>query len=239
MNKYFPPISNRKKNLLLKAFVTFNMTAKMASEFAKVNRNTSNLYFNHFRELIWESTRKAPRFNGEVEMDQAQFGKGAKRIKHDKKIRKNREERKLKPFRVAGKAERILVFGILQRGGDVYTHVIKKADRETLFPIIHMIVDTGTIIHTDKWAGFNDLKIDGYKHMQVNHALGVASPDGAHTGNIDSFWGFAKDLIRRFRGISRRTYPYHIKECEFRYNHKKDLLVVMKKMLKETSPHFR
>jgi hypothetical protein len=33
-----------------------------------------------------------------------------------------------------------MVFGILRRGGDVYTQIIEKADKNTLLPIIHLVV---------------------------------------------------------------------------------------------------
>lgn len=237
MIQRFSRLPKRKKNILLKRFIRED-TAKAAAIEAGVNRNTANLYFNHFRELIFDYTSRAPRFSGEVEMDQSVFGKGVKREKYDKRVMANRRaygdiwrpgtyRKKLKKKR----DYKIMVFGILRRGGDVYTHIIKKADHNTLFPIIHLVVEPGTTIYTDKWQGFNGLKIDGYEHKPVNHALGPVGRDGAHTGNIDSFWAYSKRLLGRFRGISRRTFILHVKECEFRRNHKEDLEKVMKRLL--------
>jgi len=210
-------ISRRKQEILLRRFIRKD-TAIAAAKEACVNRNTANLYFNHFREKIYEFQMKAPRFNGEVEMDQAFFGKGVRRRTYEQRYRQG----DWTPRVVYSKKKnnKVMVFGMYQRGGNVYTRIIEKADRKTLFPIIHMVVEGGATIYTDKWAGFNGLKIDGYTHKSVNHSLGPVGPEGAHTGGIDSFWSFSKGLMYRFRGISRRTFAYHLKECEFRWNHR-------------------
>lgn len=37
---------------------------------------------------------------------------------------------------------------------------------------------------------------------------------------IEGFWGFAKSRLTRFRGMSKHTFYLHLKECEFRFNHR-------------------
>lgn len=218
--KYYPPIGTKKKNLLIRAFATFDMTAKNAAEFAGVSRNTANIYYNLFREKIADHFRTAPRFMGEVEMDQAFFGRSTRSPRNALAEFKNEPGfwRTIKKNNRARKNNKVMVFGIMQRGGRVYTHIIKDASRDTLFPIIHMVVEPGTTIYTDKWTSFETLGIDGYKHRSVNHSKGPIGLDGEHTGNIDNFWGAAKHHLGHFRGISRRTFPLHLKECEARYN---------------------
>lgn len=241
-------LTPRKRNLLIRRFILKD-TAKAAAAEAGVNINTANLYFNHIRELIFEYGARAPRFSGEVEMDQSSFGKGTKRRAFDERVAANREAygdvwhpRPEKKTPVKKAAKPILVFGILRREGPVYTKVIEKADRDTLFPIIHLVVEPGTKIYTDKWKGFDGLEISGYTHKQVNHVKdGAVSKDGAHTGNIDSYWSFSKRLMDRFYGISRRTYILHLKECEFRYNHRdlNELTNLIKKLLHEHEERFK
>lgn len=234
-----PRLSTRKQNLLLKRFCIGDTAVKAAVE-AGVSRNTANLYFNHFRELIWKYCRTAPRFHGEVEMDQAYFGKGVKRERKSATIKNplaygdewRLMMKKDKTKEVVKKDKRVMVFGIFNRGGHVYTHIIKKADRKTLFPIIHMVVEPGSTIFTDKWAAYDSLKIDGYTHCQVNHSLGLASPEGFHTGHIESFWGQAKYHLARYKGISRRTFALHLKEIEVRHNYKGSFSKFMKALVK-------
>ena len=39
---------------------------------------------------------------------------------------------------------------------------------------------------------------------------------------IESFWAFAKLRLTKFKGISKRTFYLHLKETEFRFNHRND-----------------
>ncbi len=41
---------------------------------------------------------------------------------------------------------------------------------------------------------------------------------------IENFWSFAKRRLAKFNGVSRETFLLHLKECEFRYNHKGNVL---------------
>lgn len=244
-----PRITTKKRNRLLEAFCIYDMTASHAAKFAGLGdgkkdgkrtikgRKTANRYYNHFREKIADYLRAAPRFSGEVEMDQSYFGKGVKREKYNQRVIGNRAAYGA-PFdprrpKKAVKDYKILVFGILQRGGKVYTQIIKDQSADTLVPIIHMVVEPKTTIYTDAWRAFDGLKLDDYKHKPVNHSLGAVGLDGAHTGNIEGFWGMAKTHLGHYRGISRRTFPLHLKECELRYNIKdpEELLKFMKKLV--------
>lgn len=158
-----PKLSLEKQEMLMRHFVA-GTTAGTAGVLTMVNRKTANRFFTYYRECIFSLYGRAPRFSGEVEMDQAFFGRGSKKKTSDKRFLENtygdpnyfkkRRKKKKKP------GITILVFGILRRGGDVYTHVIQKADRDTLFPIIHLVVKPKTVIYTDAWPAFNDLNID-------------------------------------------------------------------------------
>ncbi|RME23487.1 MAG: IS1595 family transposase, partial [Candidatus Zixiibacteriota bacterium] len=37
---------------------------------------------------------------------------------------------------------------------------------------------------------------------------------------IEGFWGHAKTRLVRFRGMAPSTFNLHLKECEFRFNHR-------------------
>jgi len=231
-----PRLSKKKQDQILKCFVQGKI-ALITAEDVGVHRNSVNKYYRHYRELIMERTSKAPRFAGEVEMDQAFFGRGAKARTRERKAIDSgygdwRPPRGLRRKIARRKKMNVMVFGIIRREGDVYTKIIEKANRDTLFPIIHLVVDPGTTIYTDQWAGFNELKISGYVHKAVNHSVRRRTVDGVHTHNIDRFWGYAKGYISRFKGVSRHVYPLYLKEAEFRYNHRKDdLLRIMRNLV--------
>lgn len=230
-------ITTRQKNALIKSFaedmMAYSERGSCAAKVAKVNRNTADLWYRHFRECIYQHTRRAPRLFGEVEMDQAEFGgRGRKRmaallkrfakiLPHDEYLKKAKEIRK---------EHKVMVFGMLQRGGQVYCHIIQKADKRTLMPIVRLVVEPGSTVLTDKWRGFTDLGLDGYTHQSVNHSEEYVAKDGSHINGIESFWSFAKRRTSKFNGIARTTLELHIKECEFRYNNK-DVATALKKIL--------
>ncbi len=39
---------------------------------------------------------------------------------------------------------------------------------------------------------------------------------------LESFWAFAKTRLVRFRGLRKHTFYFHLKEYEFRFNHRQD-----------------
>lgn len=222
-------ISKRKQNALMKCFV-LDLGAQNASEIVGISRNTANLYYRHWRELIYQATRFAPRFFGEVEMDQAEFGgRGRKRmqalLKRYEKVMTHKEY--MEKARAIRKEHKVLVLGILQRGGAVYAHIIKRMDARTLIPIVRLVVEDTATVYTDKWRGFDDLGLDGYTHRSVNHSEEYVAKDGSHINGIESFWSFTKRRLSKFNGIARTTLPLHIKESEFRYNHP-DMAAAMK-----------
>ena len=200
-----------------------------------VSRPCANRWYRHFRELIYEHSRRAPRFFGEVEMDQSEFGgMGSKRLKtllaRYKKVLPYEEYQK--KAKVARSEHKVNVFGIIQRGGDVYVQIIKKADVRTIQPIVRLVVEQGSTVYTDKWRGFTELGLDGYTHHSINHSEEYVDKKGNHSNTIEAFWSFAKRRLRKFNGVARTTLPLHIKECQFRYNHK-DVAGALKKLVKE------
>lgn len=210
-----------------------DLDATNAAKLAKVSRPCANRWYRYLREVIYAGTRRAPRFYGEVEMDQAEFGgRGRKRmqslLKRYAKVMPHAEYReKAKAIR---KEHKVLVLGILQRGGAVYCHLLRRNDARTLTPIVRLVVEDTATVYTDKWRGFTELKLDGYTHRDVNHSVEYVALDGSHINGIESFWSFAKRRLNKFNGIARTTLPLHIKECEFRYNNK-DLAKALKALL--------
>lgn len=228
----FAHIPKKKQTALLKYFA-MDLDATQASKLAKVSRPCANDWYRHFREKIFETSRRAPRLFGDVEMDQSEFGgRGRKRmqtlLKRYEKLLTHKEY--MKKAREIRKEHKVMVFGILQRGGDVYCHIIQKADKDTLIPIVRMVVEDGSTVYTDLWRGFTELGLDGYKHKSVNHSEEYVDRNGNHINGIESFWSFAKRRLKPFNGIARTTLPLHIKECEFRYNNK-DVLGALKKII--------
>ena len=97
-------LSPRQQDELVKLFIA-GSTARTAAELAGIHRNSAALYFCKLRELIAAHQEHEMRqvFDGEVEIDESYFG----------------GQRKGKRGR--GAAGKVAVFGLLKRGGKVYT----------------------------------------------------------------------------------------------------------------------
>ena len=42
-----------------------------------------------------------------------------------------------------------------------------------------------------------------------------------HINGIEGFWGLAKVRLTKFKGLPRHTFHLHLKETEWRYNHRR------------------
>ncbi|MDE2216364.1 MAG: IS1595 family transposase [Planctomycetota bacterium] len=209
---------------MLRCFAS-DISATQAAEIVGVNRNTINDWYNSFREKIAEyQEHENGSFHGEVELDESYFG-GPRKKKHALDRRK----------RGRGAENKVPVFGIKKReDGKVYTQIIKNASKQELLPIIRRLVaKNNTTIYTDKWRSYDGLVLDGYKHKRINHSKTYSNRKGNHVNGIENFWSFSKRRLAKFNGVSRKTFYLHLKECEFRYNHKHDKLEILKRIIND------
>ena len=64
---------------------------------------------------------------------------------------------KIKGFTGRGAKGKTVVFGILERGGDLYTEVVPSAAGKSLIPPIVKHVPKGTRVSSDEWAPYRVL----------------------------------------------------------------------------------
>ena len=196
-------LSPYKQGDLIKLFVA-GATARAAAEIVGVNKHTAATFFLRLRELI---ASKLPSYelSGEVEADESYFGG----------VHKGKRGR--------GAAGKVAVFGLLKRGGKVYTAIIADAKRETLMPIIREKVTPDSIVYTDHFKSYNALDVSEFHHLRINHSELFADAKN-HINGIENFWNQAKRHLRRFNGIKKENFYWFLKECEWRFNggdHKK------------------
>ncbi|MBU6321411.1 IS1595 family transposase [Patescibacteria group bacterium] len=216
-----PRLSVRARRKLLACFAN-DLSATQTAALLCINRNTVNAWYRNFREQVLAYTeREHPKFSGEVELDESYFG-GPRRKRHAADRRK----------RGRGAENKVPVFGVLKRDGKVYTQIIKNASKQELLPIVRQIVRRRSQIYTDKWSAYDGLVFDGYKHTRINHSKQYSDRKGGHVNGIENFWSFAKRRLAKFNGVSRKTFLLHLKECEFRYNHKGQVLETLRTFIR-------
>ena len=204
-NKYInrTKVSERKTREILKLF-SADLTATQIANLSSVNRNTINRFLTGIRHRICESCQKEFSLEGQIEVDESWFG--AKR----KKGKRGR-----------GAYGKTIVFGLFKRNGKVYTEIVPDCSKDTLQAIIRGKVSLESIIHSDGWRGYNGLVDLGYKkHFRVQHSADEFVNGQSHINGIEGFWGLAKSRLVRFKGMHKSTFLLHLKECEFRFNHR-------------------
>ena len=145
---------------------------------------------------------------------------------------------KRKGKRGRGSAGKVAVFGLLKRGGTVYTAIIPNAKTEPLLPIIEEYVRPDSIVYTDTFRSYNALDVSSFQHVRINHSALFADNDN-HINGIDpdaSGWNQAKRHMRRFNGIKPDHFYWFLKECEWRFNggNHAELLKQLKSWYKNT-----
>lgn len=193
-------LRKRLQTRLLEHFIA-GTTSRCAASLVGVNKNTAAYYYHRLREIIFIEleAESLEFFSGEIEVDESYFGG----------IRKRKRGR--------GAAGKVPVFGLLKRGGKVYTQVIPDASSKTLLPIIRDKVIPDSIVYSDCWRGYNVLDVSEFRHYRINHSKLFVDRKN-HINGIENFWNQAKKHMRKFNGVPKKHFRLFLKECEWRFN---------------------
>jgi len=207
-------LSKHKQDRLIEHFVA-GTTARIASSLVGVNKSTAAYYFHRLRLLIYQAVEDSDPFTGEVEVDESYFG-GRRKGKRGR-----------------GAAGKIPVFGLLKRGGKVYTKIIPDAKAATLMPIMQERIHPDSVVYSDSLPSYNILDVSDFKHYRINHSELFADKKN-HINGIENFWNQAKRHMRKFNGIPKDHFHLYLKECEWRFNNPdpKEQLKQLKQMVK-------
>jgi len=193
-----------------------DLTATQAAKILGLNRNTVNRYFRIFRERIHaHQASLKDQFRGTVEVDESWFGAA-------------RPRGRLGPRKVGRGTNKQPVFGIIERGGRVFTEIIEDTTKATLQGLIRGHVALEATVISDGWRGYSGLVDYGFdKHLRIKKYRKEGNPftEGeVHINGIESFWSFTKRRLAKFNGTSG-TFELHLKECEGRWGKNHHTLV--------------
>ena len=200
-------ISERKFKQLLAMFCA-DVPALTASHLCMVNRKTSQRVYALLRKrVVALAMEEAKPFTGEVEIDESYFG-----------------PRRVRGRRGRGASGKTPVIGLLKRGGKVFTSVVANCSRAELEPVIKGQVLSRATVYTDGWLGYDGLLLSGYKHHRIYHHENEFARGKNHVNGIESFWSYAKFRFIKLRGVRKEFFLLHLKESEWRWNHRRDNL---------------
>ena len=182
-------------------FFVLEVTARSAADLLGIHPNSAALFYRKIRQIInYHLALEADAvFDGSVELDESYSGG------------------KRKGRRGRGAAGKVVVFGILKRGGKVYTIVVDNARKESLFPVITGKIMPDSVVCTDSLSSYDILDASGFHHHRISHGKQFAERQN-HINGIGNFRNQAKRVLRKYNGIERKSFPLFLKECEFRFN---------------------
>ena len=183
-------------------------------EIAKAIRITqkSAWFLLHRIRLSMQDETLGSKLSGEVEADETFIGGKARNMHKNVKAR-----------RITGQGrntdDKIMVMGILERGGKVRTKIVADRKQETLHGEVRANVEAGTALFTDTFGAYKGLQGE-FEHQVVDHALRYVE-GRVHTNGLENFWSLLK---RGLGGTYVAVEPFHLfrylDEQSFRYNNR-------------------
>ena len=194
-----------------------DVPALSAAKICGMNKNTVHRLYEKLRLRVLEvaEAEAAPFRQGTIEVDESYFG-----------------PRRVRGKRGRGAARKIPVIGLLKREGKVFTQIVPNGSKAELLSVVREQVKRPSVIHTDGWKAYDGLVLDGFRHHRVHHSENEFARGRRHINGIESFWSYAKTRLARKRGIRLEKFGEHLKETEWRWNHRRENLYSL--LLKQT-----
>lgn len=207
-NRYckFSKLSEAKIREVVRYFCA-DLTALQTAKLSGLNRNTVNRLYGAMRERALNACEAQRALFGVIEADESYFG-----------------ARRVKGKRGRGAFGKVPVFGIFERQGQVYTEIVSDCKKPTLQRMIRGKVTVASVINSDGWKGYDGLVDIGYGHFRVDHSKDEFARGNHHINGIEGFWGMTKVRLSKFKGLPKHTFQLHLKETEWRFNHRHDNL---------------
>jgi len=168
-------------------------------------------WFMLHRIRLAQQGKQGGKLAGEVEIDETFIGGKARNMHKSKRAR---------VITGTGGKDKVVVMGMLERGGNVRAMVVDTRRKKELQSNIHEHVEAGAAIFTDELRSYDGLE-DSFKHQVINHAVEYANGN-VHTNGMENFWSLVK---RQLHGTYISVEPFHlfryIDEQAFRFNNRK------------------
>lgn len=153
----------------------------------------------------------------EVEIDETFVGGKNKNRHKDKKVEKC-QGRSFK--------DKVPVFGMYQRGGNIVAKVVPDTKAKTLTPLLEQYVSTESRVFTDGWE-YGDID-RRYEQLSVDHGAGFygtsyVNNEGEYivvcTNGIECAWSHLKrTILGTYYKVSKKYLQRYVDEFTFRFN---------------------
>jgi len=214
--------------LIVGLFADGKASVETARE-ARVNRHTTDRLFRLLRAAIYQTRSLEPIVldpEDVAEFDEVYITTGLKGHAGGLDLEREPRKRGLKRHgRGTWDSDRLPVFGLLCRGGQIRLFVLRNVQTETIRPIVYQMVRRGAKVYTDSYCIYHFLSRNGYQHRTVNHGTGEYALDlngdgqcEVHCNTMECTWSWLRQMIRTYRGVSKVYLPLYVAHFEFLFN---------------------
>lgn len=204
------PFENTRTPLRLWFFVMFLFCASRNGVSAKeVQRQTGVTY-----KTAWRMCNLIRDYMGYVDGDGNVGGPDRPPVEADKAFLGGHDR--------SGMDDKAVVFGAVERGGNVITRITKDKTSRSVSAAMLDTVNKGATVYTDKGLEFSGISALGYVQDRVNHSVREWVRGPVHTNTIEAFWLLVKRGVSgTYVWCSQRHLQTYLREFEFRWNLRK------------------
>ena len=121
-----------------------------------------------------------------------------------------------------GAENKVPVFALVQRGGDVRSFKAERVTANNLKPMIRENVDRTSTIMTDEFLAYKGLGKEFADHQTVSHGTREYVRGNAHVNSAEGYFSLLKrGIIGTYHHISQQHLDRYLAEFNFRYNSRK------------------
>ena len=111
------------------------------------------------------------------------------------------------------------VLSLVERGGEVRSFHVDKADSATIMPIVRENVAKEARVMTDEAKYYNKVGSEFAEHGTVNHSAGEYVRGDAHTNTLENYYSiFKRGMKGVYQHCSEKHLHRYVAEFDFRYN---------------------
>jgi transposase-like protein len=123
-----------------------------------------------------------------------------------------------------GKANKTMVLGAVERGGEVRLTVEERRDRKALRRFVDENIDGKTrAIYTDAAPVWGDMSDEDTAHRVVNHHREEWVRAQVHTNTVEGVWSLLKrSIVGSYHQLSAKHLPAYLDEIAFRFNNRQN-----------------
>jgi transposase-like protein len=207
--------------LIVEGFVQGRASVETAKE-TGVHRHTTDRHFRLLRAAIYQTRSEEPIALGAediVEGDEVYIVAGLKGNAGGLELDRPPRRRGLtRRGRGTWDSDKVPIFGLLRRDGELRLFVLRNVRTETIRPIVKQMVRQGARVYTDSYPIYNFLNQEGYQHDTVTHSAGEYARGEVHCNTMECTWSWLRQMIRTYRGVSKVYLPLYVAQFEFFHN---------------------